>query len=45
MRKVLVALFAMMILSIGVLGINKLSDEPVELIEQNSHSSELTFNR
>lgn len=41
MRKVLVALFVIMILSIGVYGVADSTNNPEEVIEENEHSSEI----
>lgn len=41
MRKVLVALFVIMILSIGVYGVADSTNNPEEVIEEEKHSTEI----
>lgn len=42
MRKILLALFICIIVTVGVIGYNGLSDEPTEVIEEKStHSTEI----
>ncbi|BAC15011.1 hypothetical protein [Oceanobacillus iheyensis HTE831] len=42
MRKILLALFICIIITVGVIGYNGLSDEPTEVIEEKStHSTEI----
>jgi hypothetical protein len=41
MRKLLVALFAVLIIGIGVVGLNH-EPEPSEILEDNSHTTTIT---
>ncbi|WP_277749474.1 hypothetical protein [Oceanobacillus halophilus] len=41
MRKVLLALFIMVILSVGAIGVVKSTDNPGEVIEENGVSTEI----
>ncbi|WP_267886914.1 hypothetical protein [Oceanobacillus damuensis] len=41
MRKVLLALFAMIIVGIGIAGYNDYTEEPNEVIEEKGYSTEI----
>ncbi|WP_170138789.1 hypothetical protein [Oceanobacillus chungangensis] len=41
MRKVLVTLFAAIIIGIGLVGFKQLTDEPTEVIQDNNHSKKI----
>jgi hypothetical protein len=41
MRKVLLALFAIIILGIGIVGYNDITDKPNEVINEKGHSTEI----
>ncbi|WP_281252946.1 hypothetical protein [Oceanobacillus senegalensis] len=43
MKKVLFALFVMLILTVGTVGVVKTTDDPVKIIEDNNISTEISF--
>ncbi|GAB3048445.1 hypothetical protein [Virgibacillus ainsalahensis] len=42
MKKILVGVFVVIILSVGVLGYNEINNSPVKVIEDNNHSTTIT---